>query len=161
MTETETLAAIEAIKVLKARYFRGIDTKDWELMRQVLAPDVVCDYRGATQDPATGYNPAAATEKIIEGAEPAIEMMRTGLARVTSVHHGMMPEIEVTGADSARGVWPMVDRLLYPPGGPLRELIGYGHYHETYRRTADGWRIATIRLTRLRLDFLRSEPQTA
>jgi hypothetical protein len=31
-------------------------------------------------------------------------------------------------------------------------MHGYGHYHETYERTDDGWRIKTITLTRLRVD---------
>jgi hypothetical protein len=30
-------------------------------------------------------------------------------------------------------------------------LHGYGHYHETYRKTAGVWRIATLHLTRLKL----------
>ena len=29
---------VEAIKKLKARYQRAVDTKDWDLMRSVLAP---------------------------------------------------------------------------------------------------------------------------
>jgi hypothetical protein len=31
-------------------------------------------------------------------------------------------------------------------------MHGYGHYHETYVRLADGWRIKSIRLSRLRVD---------
>ena len=34
---------IEAIKQLKARYFRTMDTKDWAGMRQVFTDDVVMD----------------------------------------------------------------------------------------------------------------------
>ena len=34
---------VEAIKQLKARYFRTVDTKDWAGMRQVFADDVVID----------------------------------------------------------------------------------------------------------------------
>jgi hypothetical protein len=30
---------------------------------------------------------------------------------------------------------------------------GYGHYHETYVREDDGWRIASSELTRLREDL--------
>ena len=155
MSPTEILAATEAIKVLKARYFRAVDTQDWDLMRQVLAQDVVCDFRGATTDPATGFNPAGeVTEVVIEGLAKAIPAMAAGMSGVRSVHHGHMPEIEVTGPDSASAIWAMFDSLRYPPGQALRELNGCGHYHETYVRTADGWRIGSIRLTRLRLDFV-------
>jgi hypothetical protein len=31
-------------------------------------------------------------------------------------------------------------------------LKGYGHYLETYRREPEGWRIASLQLTRLRVD---------
>ena len=34
---------VEAIKQLKARYFRTLDTKDWAAMRQVFTDDVVVD----------------------------------------------------------------------------------------------------------------------
>ena len=33
-----------------------------------------------------------------------------------------------------------------------------GHYHETYVRTADGWRIATTKETRLRVDTTGAVP---
>ncbi len=37
--------------------------------------------------------------------------------------------------------------------GFSRALTGYGHYHERYVRTAEGWRIAAQKLTRLQMDF--------
>ncbi|NKT12177.1 nuclear transport factor 2 family protein, partial [Rhodococcus hoagii] len=33
-----------------------------------------------------------------------------------------------------------------------RSLHGYGHYVEEYRKAGDDWRIASMRLTRLRTD---------
>jgi hypothetical protein len=155
LTDADQGLAIEAIKVLKARYFRSLDTKDWELMTKVLAPDVVCDFRGATTDPVTGYNPAPdATGAVITGRDTSIAAMAAGLAGVNSVHHGHMPEIEITGPNGATGIWAMFDSLRYPPGQPLREINGWGHYHETYQRIDGEWRIASIRLTRLRLDVV-------
>jgi len=38
---------IEAIKQLKARYFRTMDTKDWDGMRTVFTDDVVMDTSAA------------------------------------------------------------------------------------------------------------------
>lgn len=158
MNPTDVLAATEAIKVLKARYFRALDTQDWDLMRQVLADDVISDFRGATTDPVTGFNPAGAvTEVVMNGADTVISAMAAGMSGVRSVHHGHMPEIEITAPDRAQGVWAMFDSLRYPPGGALAEINGWGHYHETYVRTADGWRIDAIRLTRLRLDFIGAQ----
>jgi hypothetical protein len=61
-----------------------------------------------------------------------------------------MPEIELTSATTAKGIWAMQDLLRWPDG---RELSGYGHYHETYQRVDGAWRIKTLKLTRLRMDF--------
>ena len=45
---------IEAIRRLKARYFRTMDTKDWDGMRQVFADDVVIDTSEAGGDIVRG-----------------------------------------------------------------------------------------------------------
>ena len=46
------------------------------------------------------------------------------------------------------------DMLWRPEDGPIRHMHGHGHFHETYRRTPDGRRIASMTFTRLhrRLD---------
>jgi len=54
MNDTERQRAIEDIKQAKARYFRGVDTSDSELVRGILADDCVLDYNGCCTDPATG-----------------------------------------------------------------------------------------------------------
>jgi hypothetical protein len=43
LSTAEQLAEIEAIKQLKARYFRLMDTKDWEGFAKVFASDVEVD----------------------------------------------------------------------------------------------------------------------
>ena len=43
MNEIERLTAIEQIKQVKARYFRGVDSCDGELVRSLLAEDCVLD----------------------------------------------------------------------------------------------------------------------
>ena len=49
-----------------------------------------------------------------------------------------------------------------PPGAPRTRpggmrLDGFGHYHETYVKGADGWRIASSKLTRVHSDFVVPE----
>ena len=44
MTDIETLLAIEAIKQLKARYFRALDTNDWGLFASTLTKDCIGAY---------------------------------------------------------------------------------------------------------------------
>ena len=145
MEPVERLMATEEIKQLKARYFRCMDTKDWAGFEQVFAADAVMDMSNEMRDRTTRGG-------ITRGAAQIAAMVRTVVGPVVTVHHGHMPEIEITSPTTARGVWAMEDKLRWPEGSPVRTMHGYGHYHETYERTDDGWRIKTITLTRLRVD---------
>jgi uncharacterized protein (TIGR02246 family) len=131
---------IEAIRQLKARYFRTMDTKDWVAMRQLFTDDVVID----TTDSGGG---------VVSGADEFLAFLQEAIGEVVTVHHGHTPEIELTSGTTATGIWAMEDMLRWPDG---TELHGYGHYHEVYER-ADGpdgaWRIKASTLTRLRTDF--------
>jgi hypothetical protein len=66
------------------------------------------------------------------------------LAEATTVHHGHTPEITITGADTATGIWAMMDIVKLGAG-----FRGYGHYHEEYIKQAGRWRIRRLKLTRL------------
>jgi hypothetical protein len=150
------LVAIEDIKNVKARYFRGVDQKDESLLREVFADDVEVDYRGAATDPVTGFNASAeATDTVHHGGDFCAKLVATALPGVVSVHHASVPEIDIIDEENARAIWPMVDRLRFGEDSPISEMIGYGHYHETYVRTGAKWRIKSMRLTRLRLDVIR------
>ena len=59
---------IEAIRLLKARYFRTMDTKDWDGMRQVFTDDVVID----TTDSGGG---------VVTGADEFMTFLRGALER--------------------------------------------------------------------------------
>ena len=132
---------IEAIKQVKARYFRCMDTKDWDGMREVFAPDVRIDTSGDGGG-------------IQENVDDFMTMLVANIGDVTTVHHGHMPEITLTSDTTATGIWAMEDHLWWPEGAPLKHLHGYGHYHETYEKGADGtWRIKSLLLTRLRVDI--------
>jgi len=127
---------IEAIRQLKARYFRTMDTKDWAGMRRVFTDDVVMD----TSSSGGG---------VITGADDFLTFLEPILRDVVTVHHGHMPEIELTSPTTATGIWSMEDMLRWPDGS---ELHGFGHYHETYAKVDGEWRIRTSTLTRLRTD---------
>lgn len=129
---------IEAIKQLKARYFRSMDTKDWAAMRQVFTDDVIID---TTQD---------AGGDAIHGGDVFMTFLQGVIGDVITVHHGHMPEITVTSPTTATGIWAMEDKLRWPDG---TEMHGYGHYLETYEKADGVWRIKTLTLTRLRVDF--------
>ncbi|HLG86507.1 MAG TPA: nuclear transport factor 2 family protein [Alphaproteobacteria bacterium] len=149
MTEAEKLLAIEEIKQLRARFARTMDTKDWNGMEATLSPDCTFDF---TQE--------AGTDELVRGAEDIVAEIRRNLINATSVHHAHMPEIEITSATTAKGLWAMQD-LLHFPGVPTVDLVGYGHYHETYEKSDGRWRIKTFKLTRLRVDVSRTMPPNA
>jgi hypothetical protein len=152
MNDTERLAAIEEIQALKARYFRCMDTKDWDGFAQVFAPDAVLDMRAEV--PPSPDDPDAG---LVGGNRAIADFVRRNIDPVVTVHHGHTPEIELTSATTATGIWAMEDHLWWPEGGPVQTMHGYGHYHETYQllngEQGDGeWRIKTLTLTRLRID---------
>lgn len=153
MIEIERLAAIEAIRNVKAAYFRGVDTDDGDLVRSILAADCRLDYRGCCTDPKSGKDHMPAMNVVLEGRDAWVSGA-FAKAGITSVHQGHQAQIEVTGADSASASWAMTDRLFMPPGAPFTLLQGFGFYHETYVREADGWKIATLTIERIRVDTL-------
>lgn len=135
------LAAIEAIRRLKARYFRHMDQKDWESWREVFADDL----SAWTPDDTGGAPPTV-------GRDVFVDSVRSFIDDVVTAHHGHMSEIELDG-DSASGVWSMEDNLWWPPDAGLGHLWGLGWYEERYRRGADGtWRIAELHLRRIRVE---------
>ena len=141
MDTVERLAAIEEIKQVKARYFRCMDTKDWDGFAAVFAPDAVMDMR--SEDPGSGLN---------EGNQVIADYVRNAVDAVVTVHHGHMPEVEITSPTTATVIWAMEDKLRWPEGSPISALHGYGHYHETYTLVDGAWKIKTLTLKRLRLD---------
>jgi hypothetical protein len=147
------LEAIEAIKQTKARYFRGVDTGDGALVRSVLAPDCVLDYTDCFVDPLTRIDHFPALSMIMRGREA---YATNGLAEigVVSAHYGPNCEIELEDAATARGIWSMSDRLIMPAGDANRELLGHGHYHETYVKIDESWYIKTLRIVRTRVEAI-------
>jgi uncharacterized protein (TIGR02246 family) len=132
---------IEAIRRLKARYFRTMDTKDWDGMREVFTDDVLMDMTDAGGG-------------IARGADEFMASLRELLDGTITVHQGHMPEIDLTSETTATGTWALNDIVIWPNG---TRLDGYGHYHETYEKRADGWRIKSSKLTRLHTDFVTPE----
>jgi len=133
---------IEAIKQLKARYFRLMDQKRWDEWGQVFTADAVMEV------PEAGM--------VNRGRTEIVSTVSAALVGARTVHHGHMPEIEVTGENRARGIWAMSDYVEWPPNddGARVGITGYGHYLEEYAREDGQWRIARTRLERLRVDPL-------
>jgi hypothetical protein len=107
----------------------------------VFADDVVMDTTGSGGG-------------IVTGADAFIEFLQQTLAGAVTVHHGRMPEIELTTPTTATGIWALHDVIVWPDGS---RLDGAGHYHETYGLVDGAWRITSSTLTRLRMDFTAAD----
>lgn len=67
MDDTARVTAIRDIAMLKACYFRTMDTKDWTGLEAVFTPDLVADFRDAT--------PEHQPDMLIHGAKPYLAML--------------------------------------------------------------------------------------
>lgn len=132
----------EAIRQLKARYFRLLDTKQWTAWRSLFTDD--CRFEG--------------TSRPFDGPDEFCAATAAWLDPAVTVHQGFMPEIRLVGADAATGIWAMHDVVQFDApiaAGAYQGMTGfegYGHYEEEYRRVGGEWRIGLLRLTRLRVD---------
>jgi hypothetical protein len=143
MYPLDRLLAIEDIRSLKARYFRCMDTKQFDRLPELFTPDMqVLTPSGAVY---TDSGPAYAAS------------LKHSLEHSVSVHHGFMAEIEIIDPLNATGIWAMQDVIEWADKHPVqgwKAITGRGHYHETYRKIGGSWRIASLTLTRLRLDII-------
>lgn len=140
----EDLAHIEAIKQLKARYCRLIDSRAWSRLEEQFAPDAQFE----------GFR------IVSEGVDAAgfVSELAAALGGSLTVHHCHTPEIQITGAGSAAGIWAMMDIVEWPEERPVAVspsaigFRGYGFYEERYGLIDGLWRISFMRLTRTRVD---------
>ena len=86
-----TLFDVEAIRQLKARYFRSMDMKDWDVLAACFTEDLEADFR---EGPGM----------LAYGRDNYIEQISVILADATTIHHGHMPEIIILDEKSARGI---------------------------------------------------------
>lgn len=140
INDVDIHAEIESLKQLKARYCRLLDTKDWSTWRNIFTDDFISDT-------------SESGGKRIAGADDFIAFVRKSLGgrHQTTVHQVHAPELELTSATTAQGIWALEDFVRFGFGLNLR---GYGHYHETYEKVGGQWRIKSSKLTRLREDIV-------
>jgi hypothetical protein len=132
---------LEAIRQLKARYCRFLDAKDAGGWRSVFTDDVevLLDMAVSTG----GADPMTAPP--VEGVDNFVPMVLASLEGAQTMHHCHTPEITLTSAETATGIWAMEDWIIFANGN---ELHGAGHYHETYEKVDGAWQIKTLHLTR-------------
>ncbi|WP_427181535.1 nuclear transport factor 2 family protein [Paenibacillus sp. TC-CSREp1] len=142
MTELEQLLALEQIRNTKARYCRYIDTKAWDELGQVFAPDAVADF-------STEGNPIP----VLTGRDTIVQVFRDLVNPAVTVHHVHSAEVEFVSDTEAKVISPMEDWVTFPEGNENKSFHGFGHYHETFVKIDGQWCIKHTSLKRLRLDL--------
>ncbi|MEY2565850.1 MAG: hypothetical protein QOE35_379 [Actinomycetota bacterium] len=128
MTVTpEDLVEIEAIKRLKYRYVRLLDTKEFDEMEELFLEDATASYG----DGAYSF----------EGREKILEFLRSALGPRTMVtsHKVHQPEIDLTGPGRASGTWGLEDVVIITDHA--LEIRGAAFYADEYVKVDDAWRI--------------------
>ncbi|MEU1542011.1 nuclear transport factor 2 family protein [Actinacidiphila glaucinigra] len=136
----QRLEDIEDIHQLKARYFRFVDEKKHDQLAALFTPHAKLVTDGITWKSPQEF---AHTIRDLTGAAP-------------SAHSGAMPEIKITGPNTASGIWSMEDILTFPAGkkDAPEGHNGYGQYRETYRKVHGKWLIDSVLLTRFYMEPL-------
>jgi len=137
----QALEDIAAIKALKYRYLRGCDRKEPETVRDCLDPaGCLIDYEGFPR---------------FENRDDFVAIFQAMGCRpdVFDMHHGQNPQITLTGADRAEGVW---DLYFHTIDGAARTVLQMAcAYADHYTRHDGRWWITRTATTRT--SFLMSQ----
>lgn len=124
----QQLSDFEDIRTLKHRYFRGIDMADMTLLSGLFTEDITVDYR------SEGYRVQ------VQGRANMLEFLENSFhSEALAMHHGHMPDITLTGDNSATGVWYLED--IFIDLTRKNFCIGTAIYKDRYRKVADSWKI--------------------
>jgi bile-acid 7alpha-dehydratase len=129
------LENIEAIKQLKAKYWRCIDKKLWDELAECFTEDATADYGE--------YGISTGKAKIIKA-------LKTGLGEKSTdtFHQGQSLEIQKMTATRIKAVWRIHDYLLFEE--PIHKSIrGYGFYEDEYILEKGYWKIKITKLVRI------------
>ncbi len=125
---------IAAIERLKYNYFRCVDTKAWDELRELLTEDCVSWYDGGHHS--------------FEGSDAIIAFLVDALpGSVVSMHNAHHPEIDLTSDTTAHGRWYLEDYVVNDGAGHPHipdhsELHGSALLDEEYQKVDGRWRIS-------------------
>jgi SnoaL-like domain len=143
----EVIASYE-IAQFKARYWRLMDTRQWDEWIECFLPDAIFDVSGepdafaaaGRERPSEDYN------LVWRGRDEIRSTVSAAYVGVKSCHHGHVHEFEYISSSSANAIWEMEDILVHGPNSGYR---GYGYYHDSYVKVDGRWFIEKTKLVRL------------
>lgn len=118
---------IEAIKRLKHKYFRCLDSKLWDELAECF-----------TEDATTSYTDGKYS---FRGVEAVIGFLRKSLGpdTVVSMHQGHQPEIDITSETTAKGIWTSEAGLIITDRNVATREVNF--YHDEYVKAGGQWKI--------------------
>lgn len=121
------LQEIEAIRRLKYRYFRCLDLKMWDEMKDCFVEDATSAYDSGKYSFA--------------GRDAIIGFLMQYMDRSTfiTVHHGHHPEIDITSPTTATGIWALQDIVIDLEHRTT--LRGAAYYEDQYVKVNGQWKI--------------------
>lgn len=121
---------VEAIKRLKYKYWRCLDSNRWEEMRDCFTADITTSY---TDGALKLHGPDAIVNTLSKSSG---ERRKSGVA---GFHMGIHPEIEITSPTTAKGLWTFTFILLDPNSKQVRGQAAY--YRDDYLKVNGAWKI--------------------
>ena len=123
----DDLVEIELIKRLKYKYARCLDQKLWDEMAECFTADAHAAYSGG------GYS--------FDGRDAIIDFLTRSMGAETflSSHKMHHPEIDLTGPDSATGVWALDDTVIDTQWNIT--IRGASFYDDAYVKRDGRWLI--------------------
>lgn len=115
------------------RFGRGLDLHDWDLYAATLTDPFEVDFTDLT-----GRAPTTTTPEVWA------RFARACLQRLTVYHQYSNFHIAVSG-DAADGVFYYIARHRLPNRHGDDHYTQYGWYENSFRRTADGWKISKLK----------------
>ena len=117
---------IEAIKRLKYKYLRTLDSKLWDELAECF-----------TEDATTAYGEG---KHSFQGRDAIMKFLKESLnPTMISMHQCHDPEIELTSDTTATGIWGLQDYLIMTQAN--RSLTGTAFYHDEYVKVNGEWKI--------------------
>jgi SnoaL-like domain len=145
MTTLGDLIEFQEISELKARYVRALDTQDWDLMEVCLAENAIAWFNGGK---FTRHGRQAIVQFLREVITPGF----------VGSHIAVHPELTLTGANTAKGIWRMQEIAYFTEPSPAladmhivggEEMRGAGYYHEEYLKEDGSWKLSSIGVVRI------------
>ena len=124
---------IEEIKRLKYKYMRCVDLKLWDDLATVFVPEATVSY-------SAGHYSYEGRDEILAWLKQGMES--DGFHSTHSVHH---PEIDLTGPDTATGIWKLEDTVVITDHDIV--ISGAAFYHDRYVKQGAVWRFAERRFS--------------